>query len=137
VGNATGCQGESPVATTRLRPTLSTSNLLRSSGKFLSSPQLKNEKKNPKINPYRVQHTPPILRSCITSHNRLNPQPNPLVQNLLLPHLPDNPPRRLKRLWPRDLIQQQECRHWSEFFTLKFTGCPNCTVVNYKVVKKK
>jgi hypothetical protein len=41
-------------------------------------------------------------------HNRLNPHPNPLVQNLSLPHLLDNPPRRLKRLWPRDLIQQQE-----------------------------
>jgi hypothetical protein len=32
-------------------------------------------------------------------HNRHNPH-----QNLSLPHLPDNPPRRLKRLWPRDLI---------------------------------
>jgi hypothetical protein len=41
-------------------------------------------------------------------HTRLNPHPNPLVQELTTPNLPDNPPRRLKRQWPRDLLQQQE-----------------------------
>ena len=38
-------------------------------------------------------------------HSRLHPHPNPLVQNLSVPHLPDKPNRRLKRLWPRDLLQ--------------------------------
>jgi hypothetical protein len=76
-------------------------------------------------------------------HNRLNPHPNPLVQNFSLPHLLDNPPRRLKRLWPRDLIQQQDWRHmvWilhtRILLTINFTGCLNCTVViNTNVMKK-
>jgi hypothetical protein len=38
-------------------------------------------------------------------HNRLNPHPNPLVPEPTEPNLPHNPPRRLKRQWPRDLIQ--------------------------------
>jgi hypothetical protein len=68
--------------------------------------------------------------------------PNPLVQKLSAPNLPHNPPRRLKRQWPRDLIQQQEWRHWSEFFTpafvltIKITSCLICTVVINKVVNK-
>jgi hypothetical protein len=59
------------------------------------------------------------------------------------PNLPHNPPRRLKRQWPRDLLQQQEWRHWSKFFTpdlcftIKIIGCLVCTVVINKVVKKK
>jgi hypothetical protein len=53
-------------------------------------------------------------------YNRLNPHPYPLVQELRAPNFPHNPPRRHKRLWPRDLIQQQEWRHWSEFLTPAF-----------------
>jgi hypothetical protein len=75
------------------------------------------------------------IKSYNKFHDKLNPHPNPLVQNLSQPHL-------LKKLWPRDLIQQ-EWRHWSEFFTLafvltiKFTSCLICTVVINKVVIKK
>jgi hypothetical protein len=65
-------------------------------------------------------------------HSRLNPHPNPLVQELTAPNLPQNPPRRFKRHWPWDLIQQEERRHWSEFFIpvfiliIKITGCLIC-----------
>ena len=37
-----------------------------------------------------------------TFHNKLSYHPNPLVQALSSPHPPQNPPRRLKRQWPRD-----------------------------------
>jgi hypothetical protein len=41
-------------------------------------------------------------------HNEINAHSNPLVEQLTAPNLPHNPPGRLKRQWPRNLIQQQE-----------------------------
>ncbi|KAL1116709.1 hypothetical protein AAG570_005181 [Ranatra chinensis] len=38
-------------------------------------------------------------------HSKLYSQPNPLVKKLSSTTLPDNPPRRLKRHWPRDFLQ--------------------------------
>uniref|UniRef100_A0A2S2N814 Putative RNA-directed DNA polymerase n=1 Tax=Schizaphis graminum TaxID=13262 RepID=A0A2S2N814_SCHGA len=38
-------------------------------------------------------------------HSKTNNHPNPLISNLSSKTLPDNPPRRLKRNWPRDLLR--------------------------------
>jgi len=40
-------------------------------------------------------------------HKKLPSHPNPHVQSLASPFLPDNPTRRLKRQWPRDLLSVQ------------------------------
>lgn len=37
-------------------------------------------------------------------HNKLHGHPNHLIHHMSTPHLPDNPPRRLKRCWTRDLL---------------------------------
>jgi len=37
-------------------------------------------------------------------HSKLSSHPNPLVQSLSSMTLPQNPPRRLKRRWPRDFL---------------------------------
>ena len=37
-------------------------------------------------------------------HSLLNCHPNSLAQHLSSPTLPDNPTRRLRRQWPRDLL---------------------------------
>lgn len=37
-------------------------------------------------------------------HKNVLNHPNPLVAELASKTLPDNPPRRLKRKWPRDLL---------------------------------
>ena len=37
-------------------------------------------------------------------HGRKILHPNPLIQYLSDPHLPDNPIRHLRRQWPRDLL---------------------------------
>ena len=37
-------------------------------------------------------------------HNSLKNHTNPLIKDLSLPHMPNNPPKRLKRKWCRDLL---------------------------------
>ncbi|KAF0759433.1 Uncharacterized protein FWK35_00017380 [Aphis craccivora] len=44
--------------------------------------------------------SPPHQRPLVLNH------PNPLISNLSSLTLPNNPPRRLKRNWPRDLLNQ-------------------------------
>jgi len=39
-------------------------------------------------------------------HSRLLSHPNPHVHSIASPNLPDNPTRRLKRRWPRDLLTE-------------------------------
>ncbi|KAF0747910.1 Uncharacterized protein FWK35_00025438 [Aphis craccivora] len=39
-------------------------------------------------------------------HNNTVNHPNPLISNFSSLTLPNNPPRRLKRNWPRDLLNQ-------------------------------
>ena len=53
-------------------------------------------------------HVPFVRNYAVTAYNKfhekLQPHPNPLVQILATPDLPDVTTRRLKRTWPRDLI---------------------------------
>ena len=61
------------------------------------------------LNFYQDLNIPFVHNLAVETYNkfhfRLHPQPNPLVQNLSAPRLPDKPSRRLKRLCPRHLLQ--------------------------------
>ena len=53
----------------------------------------------------------PMIREVVKSrflkfHSKLSLHPNPLVQALSTAHHPLNPPRRLSRQWPRDLLRE-------------------------------
>ncbi|CAH1393798.1 unnamed protein product [Nezara viridula] len=54
----------------------------------------------------------------LSFHNKLQNHPNSLVSNLASSSIPDNPPRRLKRRWPRDLLipSLDEIRCWGKSF---------------------
>jgi len=46
-----------------------------------------------------------LARTCYSNfHANTHSHPNPLIANLSSETLPDNPPRRLKRNWSRDLL---------------------------------
>ena len=66
-----------------------------------------------------------------TFHNRTTLHPNPLIQYLSTPQLPDNPIRRLRRQWPRDLLNQQAIIRWMLLMSATFITIILCIFIYF------